>query len=110
MIFVFGPAYSGKQEYICSKLGWSAEDFAGKAVRDAQELVRESCDIKALAKTLSMKEVVCADEVGCGIVPADPDDVAYRERAGRLCCLLSENADTVVRVRCGIPQVLKGEL
>ena len=35
---------------------------------------------------------------------------AARERAGRLCCLLAERADTVVRVFCGIPKVIKGEL
>ena len=34
----------------------------------------------------------------------------YREQAGRLACLLAERADTVIRVCCGIPQVLKGEL
>ena len=35
---------------------------------------------------------------------------AAREAAGRLSCLLAERADTVVRVCCGLPQVLKGEL
>ena len=29
---------------------------------------------------------------------------------GRLACLLAQRAATVVRVCCGLPQVLKGEL
>ena len=35
---------------------------------------------------------------------------AAREAAGRLACLLARRADAVVRVYCGLPQVLKGEL
>ena len=33
-----------------------------------------------------------------------------REAAGRLACLLAARADTVIRVCCGLPQLLKGEL
>ena len=108
MIFVTGPLYAGKEEYICSALGWSAEDFAANAVRDVQTMV--PCeDLNALAERLAQKRVVIATEVGCGVVPVDAAERKKREEAGRLACLLAERANTVVRVCCGIPQLLKGE-
>ena len=51
-----------------------------------------------------------ATEVGGGVVPVDAEQRHHREQAGRLACLLAQRADTVVRVCCGIPQVLKGKL
>ena len=50
-----------------------------------------------------------ASELGGGVVPVDPREREARERAGRLACLLAARADTVIRVFCGIPKVLKGE-
>ena len=109
MIFVTGPLYAGKEEYIRQALGWGAEDFAANAVRDVQILV--PCDdLEQLAEELAGRKVVIATEVGCGVVPVDPDERKWREDAGRLSCLLAARAETVVRVCCGIPQLLKGEL
>ena len=108
MIFITGPLYAGKEEYIRQALGWGAEDFAANAVRDVQKLV--PCDdLEKLADELTGRKVVIATEVGCGVVPADPLERRWREEAGRLSCLLAERADTVIRVCCGIPQLLKGE-
>ena len=53
--------------------------------------------------------VVTCDEVGCGVVPIDRADEAYREAVGRLCCALAAEADVVVRVTAGLPQYIKGE-
>ena len=50
--------------------------------------------------------IVC-DEVGSGVVPMEKTDRLWRERVGRTCCDLAEKADTVVRVFCGIGQVIK---
>lgn len=110
MIFVTGPMFSGKQEYICRALALSPEEFSQKAVRDVERLAAEAPDLEALADSLARREIVIATEVGCGVVPADPAERAFREHAGRLACLLAERADTVVRVCCGLPQVLKGRL
>ena len=109
MIFVTGPLFAGKQEYICRALGWSEEDFSEGGIRDVQDLA-VSEDLIELADRLSRKEVVIATEVGGGVVPIDPTERENREKAGRLSCLLAERADTVIRVQCGLPQVLKGEL
>ena len=108
MIFITGPLYAGKEEYIRKALGWGEEDFAANAVRDVQKLV--PCDdLELLADELAGRKVVIATEVGCGVVPIDPAERRWREEAGRLSCLLAERADTVIRVCCGIPQLLKGE-
>ena len=66
-------------------------------------------DLARLADELSQKEVVIATEIGGGVVPVLAEERAAREAAGRLACLLAQRADTVVRVFCGIPTVLKGE-
>ena len=123
MIFVIGPLFSGKQDYIMQALGWSETDFLEKAVRDVQNLAAEAAEavetshsplddlqekLRSLADRLSQKEVVIATETGGGVIPLDPRERRNREAAGRLSCLLAERAETVVRVCCGIPQVLKG--
>ena len=143
MIFVIGPLFSGKQDYIMQALGWSETDFLEKAVRDVQDLAAEAAEaveiaeaaetdgvvgaaeaaeavgaspsplddlqekLRSLADRLSQKEVVIATETGCGVIPLDPRERRNREAAGRLSCLLAERAETVVRICCGIPQVLK---
>lgn len=109
MIFVTGPLFAGKQAYICAALGWDERTFAENAVTEVQELAAKAPDLPALAEELSQKAVVIATEVGGGVVPTDQETRAAREAAGRLACLLAEQADTVVRVCCGLPQLLKGE-
>lgn len=109
MIFVTGPAFSGKQEYIQRALGLDDKAFAACAVRDVQNLA-PGRDPDELADLLSEKRIVIATETGGGIVPADPAEREKREAAGRLACRLAERADTVIRVCCGLPQLLKGHL
>ena len=110
MIFIFGPLWSGKRAAAKEILGCGDEEFASRAVLDAQELARERKDLEELAMELSGYDAVIATEVGGGVVPADAAEREARERAGRLNCLLAERADAVVRVFCGIPRVIKGEL
>ena len=106
MIFVTGPLFAGKREYIRNALGLAPQAFDAAAVWDVQCLAETAGDLEALADRLAQKEIVIATEVGGGVVPVDP---AERAAAGRLACLLAARADTVVRVCCGLPQLLKGE-
>lgn len=108
MILIVGPLFSGKRAYAMEALGCGEEELSRRAVWDAQELAAGCGDLPALAERLSRYDAVIATEVGGGVVPADPDERAAREAAGRLTCLLAARADTVVRVFCGIPTVLKG--
>lgn len=47
------------------------------------------------------------DEVGNGIVPIEKSDRDYREAVGNIGCFLAQNAERVIRVICGIGQVIK---
>ena len=111
MIFVTGPLFAGKQEYIMQVLGWDEEKFETSAVRDVQNLAADMDmeQLPALADRLAEKKVVIATEIGGGVVPVDPAERRDREAAGRLACLLAGRADTVIRVCCGLPRFLKGE-
>ena len=110
MIFVTGPMFAGKQEYIQNALGLSQDAFAAQAVLDVESFAAKTADLEALADELAMHKIVIASETGGGIVPIDPAERKAREAAGRLSCLLAQRAETVVRVVCGLPQILKGEL
>ena len=65
-------------------------------------------DPMALLDTMRGCAITC-DEVGCGVIPIDRADEAYREAVGRLCCAIAAEADAVIRVIAGIPQYIKGE-
>lgn len=110
MILIVGPLCSGKKAAAMQLLHWDEQELSRRAVWDVQELAAKSGDLPALAGELARYEAVIATEVGGGVVPADAEERAAREAAGRLCCLLARRADAVVRVFCGIPVVIKGEL
>jgi len=63
-----------------------------------------------LYNELIKKDVVICNEVGSGIIPVDRKTRLGREAVGRLCVLLAKKADAVVRMGCGIPNIIKGEL
>ncbi|MEE0845449.1 MAG: bifunctional adenosylcobinamide kinase/adenosylcobinamide-phosphate guanylyltransferase [Eggerthellaceae bacterium] len=115
MILVVGGVCSGKRSYVVDVLGFDPSDIsadpasAAPVVVDVQEAVRSQGGEELMPLLLSKRVVVC-DEVGCGIVPVDPAERAWRERVGRLCCDLAAQAEAVVRMSCGIPQIIKGEL
>lgn len=105
MIYITGPLFSGKRTF--------AAKFPGSRIADAQDLAagKDPGEIPALADQLAgTYDIVIAAEVGSGIVPVDKSEREARENAGRLSCALAERADTVVRMCCGLPEVLKGNL
>ena len=110
MILITGPLWSGKHETAMRLLGCGEEEFRTRCVCDAHTLACSCEDLEALADRLSRYDAVTVAEVGGGIVPLEPAERLKRERAGRLACLLGERAEAVVRVFCGIPKVIKGEL
>ena len=109
MIFITGPLFAGKREFACRILGCKREELDRHAVWDVQDLAGRMPP-EELAARLEAYPVVIATEVGGGVVPVDQAERADREAAGRLACLLARRADTVVRVFCGLPIILKGEL
>ena len=116
MILVLGARASGKRTFVES-LGVAREEMADGVLDDRpalfnlQDLVAENPDdIDALVEPLAQKRFVICNEVGAGVIPAEKEQIIWREKTGRLCTLLAQKADVVVRMVCGIPQVLKGEL
>jgi adenosyl cobinamide kinase/adenosyl cobinamide phosphate guanylyltransferase len=113
MILIVGGIASGKRTFA-AELGYPARDMADAviddrpALRNAQELVRHA-EVEDVFPLLMEKDLVIAEEVGSGVVPATHEDRAWRDRAGHLSMRLAEHADAVVRMVCGIPVVLKGD-
>ena len=109
-------AYAKKLVSADAKKLVSAE--AGKLVSAEAESFFSKSDnplksekyIDELADELAKKDIVIASEIGGGVISTAPEVNAYRERAGRLSQELAKRADVVVRVICGLPQILKGEI
>ena len=113
MIFIFGPLYSGKRAAAAELLGCTAEELSARAVWDVQDMAASadgSAELDALADRLARYDAVIATEIGGGVVPADSRERRAREAAGRLNVLLAGRAAAVVRVFCGIPVLIRGEL
>ena len=132
MILITGGTSSGKATFarkLAAQHGWREDDVAfnveellwGQAesidqVAPAGDDAADHTSSKALAATtelierLAAKAIVTCSEVGAGIVPLDARERAWREAVGRMACELASQADVVVRMVCGIPVVLKGEL
>lgn len=110
MILVMGPLYSGKRAFACRLLHCEEQELSRYAVWDVQERAARAENLERLVDELARWSVVIVTEIGGGVVPTDPAERASREAAGRLNCLLSQRADTVVRVFYGLPLVLKGSL
>lgn len=46
--------------------------------------------------------IVITNELGCGIVPMDPEERKWRETSGRAAVYLAKSSEAVYRVMCGI--------
>ena len=124
MLLIFGGAYQGKRDYAKCACGLSDDDiflcaeaaidpdFPAIAGLEAFSLAcvdigREPIDeLRRQCPDLS-KKVLIADDISCGVVPTDPVLRAWREAHGRMLNALAKEADGVVRLFCGLPQVLK---
>lgn len=124
MVLIFGGAYQGKTAYAMEKYQLSSEDlfdceglsidFTKSAVNHLErftlECVRQGVDAVEVLRT--QKEhwqntvFLCAD-MSCGVVPMEAENRAWRNETGRVCQYLSREADRVVRIFCGLEQVLK---
>lgn len=105
VLFV-GGAFQGKA--ALAKRLYPDLPLAQNLHEAVQNALAAGRDPMALRESLRGHVVTC-DEVGCGVVPLDRADEAYREAVGRLCCAIAEEADAVVRVIAGVPQWIKGE-
>ena len=114
MILVIGGYFQGKKEYVKNKLHLSDDDFSddlysSKSVMTNFESWKGSLGQKEL-ELLLRKKAVISSESGCQVLSLNEDDRLSVERINSALQYLALNADSVVRLYCGIPKALKGEI
>lgn len=124
MIFIFGGAYQGMEEYAQNELGAGEIcvltedtrefDFRYKAFTGIERFVlgcvRRGESAKAyLESNQAMLEscILIGMDLSCGVVPMDAQLRAWRDENGRVNNHLAAQADSVVRLFCGIAQKIK---
>lgn len=124
MKLVIGGAFQGKSTYAKEtfpvKGVWiDGEDcayeeiFSCGGVLHFHRLVQRFLgqrDLDEIPRRLGQENpeiVIVSNELGCGVVPVDKFDRAFREKTGRLCTKLAAASDEVHRVVCGIGVVIK---
>lgn len=126
MVMVTGGAFQGKREClkrlyklsdkdIISGADCNIEDvFTASAVSDYHELVRrliaDNIDASEFTGRFckeNPKAAVIINEIGCGIIPVEKSERIYREEVGKAGCIIAAHSETVIRVFCGIPQIIK---
>ncbi|MBE6035878.1 MAG: histidine phosphatase family protein [Clostridiales bacterium] len=130
MDLIFGGVYQGKLEYVkkhfnisdedifyCDKTAESPQiDFSKRVIYKLEEFtlacVRQGLEAKAYLEEnrleLQNKIIICGD-ISQGIVPIDKEMRQWREMNGRILIYLSSQANHVIRIFCGLPQVIKKE-
>lgn len=114
-----GGKYQGQNalaERLYGGITADGENDSIESIKNADVIVNFHCLIKRLMKNnidplefsdkIKAKAVAC-DEVGCGVVPMDREQILYRENVGRCCCLLGKKAEKITRVICGIGVKIK---
>lgn len=116
MILIVGGEGAGKRTYAKS-LGYTDDDMADGVLDNRPVIYHTERLVFAgpegadeLLEPLREKEVVICCEVGSGVIPVDWRERRGREQTGRLCVRLAKEAETVVRLVCGIPTAIKGKL
>ncbi|MGN0618369.1 MAG: bifunctional adenosylcobinamide kinase/adenosylcobinamide-phosphate guanylyltransferase [Ruminiclostridium sp.] len=126
MILVTGGAFQGKTDYVkscfmCSMIDGKDCDFnkvfSAECVGNyhilVKRLIEQGENPIAFTERLCRENpriIVIMNEIGGGIVPIEKEDRIWREQVGRAGCIIAAFSDIVVRICCGIPTVIKGEL
>ncbi len=125
MELIIGGIYQGKTEYAKNKYGLKKDDifncsdkneidFSKRCIAGTEDFVlsciRDGKDSLSFFKeheTEWQDSVIIMRDIFCGVVPVDPEMRLWRDECGRLLTYLSKNADTVIRMFCGIPHTIK---
>ncbi|MCM1046039.1 MAG: bifunctional adenosylcobinamide kinase/adenosylcobinamide-phosphate guanylyltransferase [Candidatus Gastranaerophilales bacterium] len=109
MILITGGAYQGKRAFADNHFSdtYRIVDHYHETIR--LQMKQGMDPLKEAQKLLSSddKLVIICDEVGCGLVPVDAFERAYREQVGRVGGYLAGEAGQVIRVICGIGKNIK---
>lgn len=81
-----------------------------KESSNEENKLEEETKIEEQVKELLQKNpnvILEITQLGCGVVPIDAFDRSYREKVGRIGCMLANQAEQVYLVNYGIPKRLK---
>lgn len=126
MIFIIGGSYQGKREYALNQFHLTEQDVF-VCTEETTEIDLSKCVISNIdrfalgcikrgeepkdywEKHLSAlrNAILISDDISCGVVPIDATIRAWREATGRANNYLAREADQVIRVFCGLGQVIK---
>jgi len=124
MVFIFGGAYQGKLDHAKVTCGLSDDDvfvcngaeidFSKQCIYRIEEFTY-ACIQNGIEPRKYFEErrvewkdsVLICQDITCGVVPLGADMRAWRDSTGRLCQYLSEEAEQVSRIFCGLEQRLK---
>lgn len=125
MRLIIGGAYQGKLDYVRAQFGLSEADIFECTVTAAPDVSKRCLNhveryIRYCVKTgenpqkmledwtaAQPEGVLICEDIFCGVVPIDEELRAWREACGRFINRAAEQAEAVVRIFCGLPQVLK---
>ena len=116
MKLVIGGAYQGKLSWAVPHYGLEGAELCDCTKTEPTEGAACYYHIEALTKRCEQPErylplfrhaVIVSREIGCGLVPMDAQERAWRERHGLFLRLLAAESDEATRVFCGLPEVLK---
>ena len=113
MMLIVGGVGQGKLDYVLSRTGLGPEDVAHSPEEAESRPIFcglehwLELDVDRLLSQNPEVILICR-EIGCGVVPVEPEQRTWREAVGRLCCRLAQRAERVERIFCGLPMVLKG--
>lgn len=129
MIMIIGGQFQGKTEYAKKVFGFRDEEILDGEKCDINAVFRAKCVNKfhKLVERIHEKNedpvrfcerlceenkraVIIMNEVGCGIIPLEKSDRILRESVGKSGCIIAKNSEKVIRIFCGIPEKIKGEL
>lgn len=126
MNLIIGGAFQGKTDFARARFSLKNEDifvctaenvpdFSKKCVKHLEEFalfsLRRGEEPRAALEACReawTDRILIINDISCGVVPMDAETRAWREACGRMAAYLAGEADTVTRLFCGIPQVLKG--
>ena len=124
MILIIGGAYQGKRDYAKNKFGLTdaqifdcAEGdiaFGARCLYGLQNYTRwcvqngvDAVEVFRANRETWQESILICEDIFCGVVPMGARERAWREMTAKLCGYLSAEAAGVVRVFCGLEQVLK---
>ena len=127
MILIMGGVAQGKLKFVMEhfrpKVIINGADCVLSIPKNAEcvinyhelikRLMHENEDTAAFTKkfcTENQNALIIMNEVGSGIIPIEKSEREWRENVGKCGCIIAEKADTVIRITCGIPAVIKGKL